>query len=146
MGAYRAPAVVLLLLLNALPVLSRQRADFELSRGKSGNLRIGMTVDEVYRQLGADNNVRLVDLQNEGFFTPALEIDLPGSGLKPSLVAEVSCRNGSPPHDAAPEGQSPFVVSQLVVYDPGFGTSDGLGVDSNFGDLRRLYPEAKPVA
>ena len=50
-----------------------QENDWLLSPDRAANLKIGATVNELYKQFGRAN-VRLVDLQREGLFDPALQI------------------------------------------------------------------------
>jgi hypothetical protein len=98
--------------------------DFLLSKGKAGPIHTGMEVDTLYTKVNR-KLTKLVDLQYEGFFVPALEIYLDkDEKTKPSLVAVV-----------APG----FVVSSITVYDPRFKTEKGVGVGSTLGEIRKKY-------
>jgi len=57
-----------------------------LAVGKAGQIHLGMKVDDFYTLCGRDN-VQLIDLQNEGMFSPALALRL-GPGSTSSLTAE----------------------------------------------------------
>ena len=100
---------------------------FLLSAGKAGPLELGQSVDEVYRLVGRER-VRLVDLFKEGLFSPALDINLPGSQVSPALVADIR---------EWPCGE--FSVWGIDVRDPRFRTRDGFGVGSMVGELRQKY-------
>jgi hypothetical protein len=104
-----------------------QAATHLLSPGRAGVFELGATVDEIYRLVGREH-VRLVDLFGEGHFTPAIEIRLPGANVTPSIVAhirEAPCRE--------------FAIWGIRVLDPRFRTSEGLGIGSTVGELRRTY-------
>jgi hypothetical protein len=101
--------------------------DFLLATGRAGRVEVGTPVDEMYTLFGRDN-VRLVDLFKEGLFSPALQIELPGSAINPALVADIRewpC--------------SEFSVWGIAVRDPRFRTKAGLGVGTTEGELRRSY-------
>lgn len=102
--------------------------EYLLAAGRAGRIELGTSVDEMYQFFGRDN-VRLVDLFKEGFFSPALEIKLAGTTVVPSVVTDIS---------EWPCGE--FSVSGIDVRDPRFRTKDGFGVGSPAGDLRRSYP------
>jgi len=70
-------ALFLLFLLWNAPVSSSDR-EFGLSKGKAGLIKAGMTIDELYANVGR-NNTRLVDQHSEGSFSPAIEIYLKGT-------------------------------------------------------------------
>src|SRR5215216_5222345 len=111
--------------LSAGALAAAQNARFLLLPGRAGSLSIGAPVDSLLRTAF---RTRLVDLSLEGHFSPAIEIDLPDGSASPALVARIS--------------QLPcwdFRVSGISVYDPRFRTSEGLGVGSTVGELRRAY-------
>ena len=61
-------------------------------------------------------------------FQPVLEITLPGSPVKPSIIAEI---------DRRPCGE--FAVTRMTVLDPRFRTKDGLGVGTTEAEMRRRF-------
>lgn len=68
----------------------------------------------------------LVDLDNEGTLSPALNIQPEETSREDAIVAELTC-NGE------------LVVWRICVYDPAFRTRSGIGVGSTFGQLRKLH-------
>src|SRR5688500_14606700 len=85
-----------------------------------------MSVDEIREAFGRER-VRLVDMNREGHFSPAIEIDLPRSGVRAPIVADIN---------AGPCGG--FSLSAISVTDPRFRTADGLGVGSTLAELQRV--------
>ncbi|MDA1348219.1 MAG: hypothetical protein O3A47_05040 [Chloroflexi bacterium] len=92
-----------------------------LADGCAGSVCLRMEVDKLLRAFPSEQT-RLVDLQLEGHFAPAIEVFL-DSSRTPSITAEI------------------FTVSQgwnirrMRVHDPRFRTSSGVGVGSSFGEL-----------
>lgn len=117
------------LLLLWLPLLTSTVAtnagdEFFLSKGRAGPINTGMEVDTLYAKIGR-KFTKLVDLQSEGFFVPALEIYLKkDEKSKPSLVAIIGPN---------------FVITHIHVYDPRFKTEKGIGVGSTLGEIRKNY-------
>jgi hypothetical protein len=106
----------------------RQLADdFVLAPGRAGRIELGTSVDEMYQFFGRDN-LRLVDLFKEGMFSPALELTLTGAAAVPAVVTDIR---------EWPCGE--FSVWGIYVRDSRFRTTDGFGVGSTAGDLRRTY-------
>jgi hypothetical protein len=100
--------------------------DFLLSPGKAGRIEIGMAVDKIY-SVYTREATKLVDLALEGFFTPALEITLPGHvGEKPSITAEIGWSQA-------------WTFSRITVYDSRFRTASGIGAGSSLGEIRRNH-------
>jgi hypothetical protein len=132
LGVRWTSAAILLLIASTLnPAASAQAVSppgpFLLSTGKAGQIELGASVDEVYRLYGRDN-IGLVDLYKEGYFSPALTITMPGSAAAPAIVADIRewpCAE--------------FSVWGIDVRDPRFRTSDGLGVGSTGAELRSRY-------
>lgn len=119
------PLSLLFLLLSAYGQSSG--CGYLLSKGKAGPISSGMTVDELYAKVGR-TNTKLVDLQLEGFFSPAIELYLnPNQRTKPSLVAEIT-------------GQySTFRIDRVTINDPRFKTVNGIGIGSTLGEIRHNY-------
>jgi hypothetical protein len=103
-------------------------SEFLVSEGKAGSVEVGMSVDEILQAFGRER-VRVVDLKKEGHFSPAIEIDLPGSGVRAPIVADIT---------VGPCGG--FSLSEISVKDPRFRTTDGLGVGSTLAELQRRRP------
>jgi hypothetical protein len=120
----------MLIALTAVAGLSVLRAqapanEFLISEGKVGRVDVGMPVDEVLQLYGRER-VRIVDLNKEGQFSPAIEIDVPGSSVRAAMLADIRefpCRT--------------FSVSAISVRDPRFRTADGFGVGSTLAELQR---------
>jgi hypothetical protein len=111
----------------SLPVLRAQSPpdEFLISEGKAGLIEVGMPVEDVLQVYGRER-VRIVDLKKEGSFTPAIEIDVPGSSVRAALIADIR------------EWPCPvFSVTGISVRDPRFRTADGFGVGSMLADLQR---------
>jgi hypothetical protein len=122
-----ATAAVLLLAAQRPGAAQNSTPDFLLSAGKAGPIECGMPVDDVYRLLGSQN-VALVATFPEGSFQPVLEITLPDSPVKPSIIADI---------DRWPCGQ--FAVTRVLVLDPRFRTKDGLGVGTTESEMRSRF-------
>jgi len=102
-----------------------------LESRRAGQFELGQSVDNVMRLAGRQH-VRLVNLDLEGMFTPAIEIRLVDPQSTPSLVAQIR------------EWPCPdFQVWNLMVYDRRFRTVDGIGVGTTLRELRRRYPSLK---
>jgi hypothetical protein len=99
--------------------------EFLLSEGKAGRIEVGMPVDEVLQAFG-NERVRLINLNKEGQFTPAIEIAVPGSSVAVPIVADIT---------GGPCGG--FSLRGITVRDPRFRTVDGLGVGSTLAELQR---------
>jgi hypothetical protein len=121
-------------------VSAQSQTNFTLARGQVGQLKLGMTVDDIIALIG-NTRVKRVDLQLEGMPTPALEIRLDGlvAARRRSMTAEIF-----PP--------SQNRIWRVTVFDRRFRTADGLGVGSTLGDIRAhhsvkmLLGEGGPVA
>jgi hypothetical protein len=131
----RSSAVVsagILVVLGAEGAVGQRQAtapgeQFLLARGRAGYLELGQSGDDVYGRFGREN-VRLVDTFAEGTFTPALEVRLDDRAARPALVARL---------EGEPCGR--ITVWGISVYDGRFRTSDGLGVGSTLGDIRKRF-------
>ena len=99
---------------------------FLVAPGIVGSFENGMNVDEALLIAGPGQS-KLVDLQSEGMFSPALEIRLDPDQKEPSLIASIRwpC--------------SRFSIYGISVQDPRYRTKEGLGVGSTLGELRRYF-------
>jgi hypothetical protein len=100
-----------------------------IQKGRIGQIRIGMTVDEFYTVVGVDHT-SLVDQHTEGTFSPALLVRQKDSEPV-SLIAEVEC------------GEHRWLIGRLKLNDQRFHTASGLHVGSNFGDIKKAYPNSE---
>jgi len=97
-----------------------------IGKSRAGRAEIGISVDELYNRYGKDNTT-LVDLYQEGMFSPAMEIRIPGSAEgKPSMLVEIGWTEG-------------WTVSRITVSDARFRTEKGIGPGSSLGDVRKAY-------
>jgi hypothetical protein len=120
------PSLLALLLLS--PAQEQLDEGFLLTKGRAGQVRIGMSVGELYAKIGR-SHTKLVDLFKEGFFDPALEIYLDDhKNGHPSLVAEIGSREGC------------HSIWRIRVTDPRFKTPEEIGVGSTtLGGIRKNY-------
>lgn len=123
------------------PVVTRK---FLLSKQKAGHVKIGMSIDDLYRKYDR-KSTKLVDLYTEGTFSPALEIYLnkEEDEEKYSFITEIGW---SPLHTSKIEKsisvaryRTGFVVTRIQVYDENFKTEKGVGVGSTLGELWKHY-------
>ena len=119
-----------LVLLSVTVAIISARAHGEpawlLADGCAGSVCLQMEVDKLQRAV-RPGQTRLVDLQLEGHFAPAIEVFLDSSGT-PGIVAEVFRDVSHGWH-----------IRRLRVHDPRFRTASGVGVGSTFGDLRAAH-------
>lgn len=133
MKTFESLAVALVAILGVADwcteIAAQQNTDaaFLLAAGRAGRVELGTSVDEIYQLFGREN-VGLVDLFKEGFFSPALRINVPGAASAPALVTDIR---------EWPCGE--FSVWGIDVRDARYRTQDGFGVGTTAGDLRRSY-------
>lgn len=135
-------AWLLSIIMVAIPLHAASH-DFLLSSGNAGPVKIGMSIDELYSKINR-KRTRLVDTFDEGYFTPTLQIFLPGNNRsKPSMQVEIVCRCGNPvvatSHPRSWYAGTPWGVGRITVYDPRFHTASGIHVGSTLGEIRKAY-------
>ena len=64
-------------------------SEFLVSEGKAGSVEVGMAVDDVLQAFGKERVHWSTCTRKDGF-SPAIEIDLPGSGVRAPLVAGIT--------------------------------------------------------
>ena len=94
-----------------------------ITAGKVGQAQIGMTVD-AFKQIYSE--AKLVDLQKEGLFSPALAV---GSR---ELVAEINKHR-----------QNQWVITGIEIKDARYRTAKGISVGSTAVAVRSAYPSVK---
>ena len=92
-----------------------------------GQAHIGMTVEDFYSAFDR-REVRLVDQDLEGMFSPPLEVRSNGHVI---LIGEVDKRDGA------------WIIFLITVKDSRFHTTRGISVGSTYADLKRAYPGLK---
>lgn len=118
--------ILVLALILPVILLGQHGKDFTLSPGRAGRIQIGMTVDSLYL-IYPRNQAKLIDLNLEGFFTPAIEWTVPGfTGKKASVILEIGWNRT-------------WIINRITVIDTRFRTVTGIGVGSPLGDLRRNH-------
>jgi len=116
---------ILLSVLFLFNLQTKPDSDFTLSKSHVGNIRLGMSINSLY-QLYNRECFRLVDLQLEGQFSPAIELSL-GNDSSSVVTIEYTCR------------KSYWIIDRISLYDKRFSTAEGIRVGSTLGELRRNY-------
>lgn len=99
-----------------------------LSKGKAGVIEIGQTIDDLYEHFDR-SATRLVDLQLEGSFSPAIEVYFDSSNQKkPSFIAEIRWWR-----------EVGWAVGRITIKDDTFKTEKGIGIGSTFGEILQFY-------
>ena len=107
-----------------------QSNERQLAPSSVGKVHLGMTVDSLYEAYGREN-VRLIDRGGEGGFNPAVQVFHPSEPQELIGVADVGLFCGA------------YRLTGISVASPQFRTSDGLGVWSTVGEVKRKQPTAK---
>jgi len=101
------------------PNVQQDSTQYLIAKGQVGDLRIGHSADELYSIFEYDQ-IELVDLFLEGFYSPALKIVDQG---RISLVAELNCDK----------------IYRVRVYSERYHTERDIRIGSTFDDLRSHY-------
>ncbi len=120
-------AIVLLLLTLAS---SAPDDPFLIASGAAGPVRVRMAVEEIYNVYSRDQ-IKLVDLDLEGMFSPALKVESGGRSL---MTAEITC------------SRSGWSIFRIRVEDARFHTHEGIRVGSTLAELKKAYPDLKLYA
>lgn len=96
-----------------------------LRTGVAGDVPVGIPVDSLYAIVGRERT-RVVDLQLEGFFTPAIEI-LSRAGGPRAMQAHITATACG------------FLISRVDVFDPTYHTESGLHVGMTLVDVRARH-------
>ena len=91
-----------------------------------GPVSIGANAYELYETFPLEGR-KLIDLALEATLSPALALTVPGATVPEGVIAEL-----------APQ-ENELVVFRILISDPMFRTSKGIGVGSSVGDLRSAY-------
>lgn len=110
--------------------VAKPDASFLVEHGRAGAFEVGMTVDEVQAIVGIAST-KLVATYPEGMFQPELQITLAGFARGPAITAPI---RDVPCFEPALWG--------LLVRDPRFKTSRGIGVGSTLADIRKYSPSS----
>jgi hypothetical protein len=110
---------------------SAAESNFALGAGAAGSVKIGATVEDIYKVYSKDRTAE-IDLQLEGMPSPAIQIFLSFEDLKkkkPAIVAELD--NGK--------------IYRLQIKSDKFHTGSGIRIGSTFGELRKETKDLKHI-
>lgn len=114
---------IILMLFGFFLYSSEPKKDYLLSKKAAGNIEIGMEVDSLLKIIDR-NSIKLVNLDLEGFFSPAIEVY---DGSKLSLVLEIDKIEGK------------WIVSRITVYDKNYKTKEGISIGCSLKELKGKY-------
>ena len=92
----------------------------------AGNIKIGMTIDELYSVVGKDN-AKLIDAYTEGMFSPTIAIYKTAKQKNITMYIAVASKSND------------FVVDSIEVFDDSYATTKGVGVNSRLGEIKASY-------
>lgn len=100
-------------------------ATFVIEKGRAGNIKLGMPIEEVRQQVADGTAVKDTLLMLEGQQSTAylLHKDDRDKGLLIEQVCEPDCR-----------------VWRISVLSPDYKTAKGIGVGSRYGEVKQAYP------
>ena len=100
-------------------------ADLVIEKGRAGNIRVGMPVEEVRQSVVEGTVVNDTLLTQEGQQATAYVLHTPDK--KKGLLIDQQCE---------PDCQ----VWRISVLSPTYKTAEGIGVGSSFGEVKKAYP------
>jgi len=123
-------SLCLIALIMPTKALAQQSSSSQnlLTKGKAGVIEIGQTIDDLYEHFDR-SATRLVDLQLEGSFSPAIEVYFDSTNqTKPSCLAEIRWWR-----------EVGWAVGRITIKDDTFKTEKGIGIGSTFGEILQFY-------
>lgn len=121
---YLVSILTILLVSQASAQQASTQTEFLIEAHKVAGIAIGDDAESAWQRYRG--NVRFVDLQLEGIYSPAYYIKPKGASREDAIVAEIS-------EDKAP------VIVRILVYDSAFHTKSGIGAGSTIGQVRSHY-------
>lgn len=100
-------------------------ADLVIEKGRAGNIRLGMPIEEVRQSVVEGTVVNDTLLMQEGQQSTAYVLHT--SDKDKALLIEQRCE---------PDCQ----VWRISVLSPAYKTAEGIGVGSNYGEVKAAYP------
>jgi outer membrane protein assembly factor BamD (BamD/ComL family) len=108
-----------------IPQTSENRNNYLLSKGRAGNLELGMNSGELY-SLFDKALTRMTDLKLEGYYCPAVEIYADKSMKQPSIVVQIT-------------DETDWKTWRIRVHDIRYKTKENIGIGSTLGEIKKAY-------